>query len=687
MLKSLCLVLLWSLVSIFGYSQDKEIFCDQIIALKSTIKTNHYLPKIVDDSLSTHVFDLFLNSLDEDKRLFTKSDVTLFENDRFALDDYINAGNCEFITNYATVLTKRIEHTKRVISNIESENFDYTGKDTLVFKPDSEFRYFKNDESIKGYWSRRIRYNILYNLVENDSVLDAIKNDFKTLERDLKPKLIQKELCKLEELKNRLGSVDRFVKEAFLNAYLHYHDPNSTFFNASEKEMFINSLSNDQLSFGIITSKNDDGDIVIVHITPGSAAFNNGTIEVNDVVKSLSSTKGTLETYCVSNDDVLAFASDKNHNTITFKIKKKNGTLQNIELTKTKTKIEENTVSGFLLEDTSKVGYISIPSFYSDLESPNGLGLANDVAKELYKLQKENIKGLILDLRFNGGGSMKEAADLSGMFINRGPLSILRYSDGNTYTIKDMNRGTLFTKPIVVLVNNHSASATEFFAASMQDYNRAVVLGSTTHGKASAQVIIPIDNDNEALGYSKLTVEKFYRVTGGSHQAKGVIPDIILPNLYDGFNTQEEFTAYALKNDSIAGIKNYPKLKKLPIAQLKNKSLSRVQSDSNFDAIKDLNKLIIKNYFELDKTYPLTLDNVYREIIGYRNQWKIINAPLKNHNSDFAVNNTTYTKEVISYNDDKKTINQAFLKEIKTDIYIEEAQRILQDLLNLISLK
>ena len=449
--------------------------------------------------------------------------------------------------------------------------------------------------------------------------------------------------------------------------------------------MFENALSNDQFSFGIITSKNDDGDIIIVHITPGSAAFNNGNLEVNDIIKSLRADSQTLETYCVSNNDVLAFTSNQDHNTITFKIKKQNGSLQDIELTKTKTKTEDNTVSGYLIESTSKVGYINIPSFYSDLESPNGLGLANDVAKELYKLQKENIEGLILDLRFNGGGSMKEAADLSGMFINRGPLSILRYNNGETYTIKDMNRGSLFTKPIVVLVNNYSASASEFFAAAMQDYNRAVIVGATTHGKASAQVILPLGN-NESLGYSKLTVEKFYRVTGLSHQSQGVIPDIILPNMYDGFETQEAFQDYALKNDSIAGTRKFPELKRLPIEALKKKSLARISDAIPFEAVKNLNQLIIENYFELDTQYLLTLDNVHREMVNYRKTWENINKPLDQHESNFVVENSAATKEIISYDDDKKNINTSILKDIKQDIYIEEAQAILQDLLTFKSL-
>ncbi|WP_460219553.1 S41 family peptidase [Psychroserpens sp. MEBiC05023] len=662
------------------------MFCKQLQALQKTVTKHHYQPKAVNDSLSSHVFDLFIKTLDERKRLFTQEDLKTFEVDRYKLDNYIKDDSCSFIEKYTTTLSQRIEVSKTIIRDLEQESFDYSGKDTLRFKPESTFKFFKNQAAVKRYWSKRMRYNILYTMVENDSTIEHIKQNFKTLETELKPKLIQKEICKLEELQNRLGSLENFVKESFLNAYLHYQDPNSSFFNPTEKEMFENALSNDQYSFGIITAKNDNGDIIIAHITPGSAAFNDGNFDVNDVIKSLTSNTDILETYCVSNDDVLAFTSDQKHNTVTFKIKKQNGEIKNITLTKTITKTEDNSVSGYVIDNTSKIGYINITSFYSDFESPNGLGLANDVAKELYKLQKENIEGLILDLRFNGGGSMKEAADLSGMFINRGPLSILRYNNGSTSTMKDLNRGSLFNKPIVILVNNYSASASEFFAAAMQDYNRAIVVGATTHGKASAQVILPLDDKNESLGFSKLTVEKFYRITGQSHQSQGVIPDIKLPSMYDGFKTQEQYEAYALQNDSISGLRKFPKLKSLPIKILQKESLTRISDDIPFKAIKDLNQLIIDNYFDLDSEYLLTLDNVYNEMIGYRNQWRTINKPILSHTSNFEVKNSAFTKEVVSYDEDQKLINDAILKDIKQDIYIEEAQAILQDLLKLNSL-
>lgn len=669
----------------FGFSQTSDLFCDQVMALQQVVTTNHYKPKTVNDSLSSNVFDLFIDSLDENKRLLTQTDMAIFEVDRYEIDEYVLLKTCGFIDKYTSILTKRIERSKQIITELSAEDFDYSGKDTLRFKPEIEFKRFKDEAAMQRFWSKRIRFDILRTLIENDSVLDSIQNDFISLEAQLKPKILQKEICKLDALENRLGSVDTFVKQTFLNAYLHYQDPNSTFFTANEKDMFENGLSNDQYSFGIITTKNDNGDIVIAHITPGSAAFHNGNFEVNDIIKSLKFDTEILETYCVSNDDVIAFTSDKNHHTIVFKIKKENGTIEDIELTKTITKVEENAVIGFILEDNSRVGYINIPSFYSNFESPNGRGLANDVAKELYKLQKENIEGLILDLRFNGGGSMKEAADLSGMFINRGPLSILKFNNGETSTVKDINRGALFTKPIIVLVNSYSASASEFFAATMQDYNRAVIVGSTTHGKASAQVILNLGED-ERLGYSKLTVEKFYRVTGQSHQSKGVVPDIKLPNLYDGFNTQEQFEGFALTNDSIAGVRKFPKLKDLPITTLQKNSQDRVAKDGAFSAIKELNQLILDNYFHIDSQYLLRLDNVHHDIIGYRRQWNEINAPIDAHQSEFTIQNTAATKEIMSYNADKKQINDTVIQEIKNDIYIEEAQAILQDLLHLNSL-
>ncbi len=682
MRKSIYLFVILLSAYLTSSAQNTTEFCEQIQALSKTVKENHFAPRTVDDQLSADILEVFLNNLDSDKRFFFQSDIDVFMQDKTQIDDFISTGNCNFINKYIETFNTRINQAKTVITELNSKSFDYSGKDTLRFKREKDYKYLKDVNALSKYWDKRIRYNVLYSLIEADSSLADIKSDFKSNALELKPKLIQKELCKLDALQHRSGGLDAYVKELFLNAYVLAHDPNSSFFSASDKDMFEDSLSNDALSFGITTAQNDDGDIVIAHITPGSAAFKNGNFEVNDIIKSLRTDSEVLETYCVSNNDVMAFTSDHKHNTITFKIKKQSGAIKDIELTKTKTKVEENSVKGYVIEDKSKVGYISIQNFYTNLESPNGLGLSNDVAKELYRLQKENISGLILDLRFNGGGSLKEAADLSGMFINRGPLSIFKYNNGETFTVKDLNRGSLFTKPIVVLVNNYSASASEFFAAAMQDYNRAVIVGATTHGKATAQVILPL-SENDDLGFTKLTVEKFYRITGESHQAKGIIPDIVLPNLYDNFRTQEQFEVHALKNDSISGLSSFPKLQELPIKELFKLSQARVKNDVPFKSIKALNKLILENYFELDTEYLLTLDNVFNETKSYHYQWDVLNQKINSHTSEIKVTNPTWANDFITASSDEKLLNASILFDIRQDIYIGEANAILQDLIQL----
>ena len=663
-------------------TQEQAVFCKQLQAIKTLVQKEHFNPKPVNDSLSAGMFELFLDQLDSSKRFFTQDDINLFEKDRLQLDDYITNNDCSFIDKYSTILAERIKNAKQIVQSFSTSKFDYSGKDTIRFKPNASYAYLNDKNEFTQFWSKRIRYDILFELIEKDSVLDHLATNFKKKEAEIKPKIIQKELCKLEEFQNKKGSLSQYVKESFLNAYVTFHDPNSTFFNAADKTTYVNTLSNDQLSFGIITQKNDNGDIVIAHITPGSAAFIDGNFETNDVIKSLKANEVILETYCVSHEDVLAFTNDEHHKTITFKIKKQDGSIKSIELTKTKTKIEDNTVTGYLLKGNANVGYISINNFYSDFESPNGLGVANDVAKELYKLQKENIEALIIDLRFNGGGSMKEAANLSGMFINRGPLSILKYGNGETFTIRDINRGSLFMKPIVVLINNFSASASEFFAAAMQDYNRAIIVGSPSHGKASAQVILPLSESSE-LGFSKLTVEKFYRVSGKSHQSVGVIPDIILPDLYDNFKTEERFSPFALSNDSIEPTIKYVTLKAFPIKELKVKSHNRIENNAAFDAVTSLNKLIIENYFEFETAYALTLENVYNNINSYHSRWKELSKTIDDYSSTLTVSNTSSTNELLSYNSDEKNINETILKSIQNDIYISEAHSILQDLLNL----
>ena len=670
-----------SFISILSFSQTEDVFCKQVSGLQALIKNKHYKPKPINDSLSKGVFYLFLERLDYNKDFFLKSDFENLKADEYKLDDYILDHNCAFISKYITLLEDRIHIAESILENLKETSIDYSGKVDLQFVPHSEFTYYKDEEAFKIGLQKRVGYKTLSKLIDENEDTEYLKSNFNTLETEAKLKIIKNELCLLNEILHKSGGIKKFTEESFLNALVQYNDPNSTFFNDSEKIEFENELSKSQLSFGIITSKNNNGDIIISGIIPGSSAFKNGLLEEEDILKTLTSNNATLETLCVSNNDILAFTNAEANRTITFTVKKKNGTLKEVTLTKSKIRVDDNAIRGYLLGDNSNIGYIKIPSFYTNNESPNGRGLTQDIAKELYKLQKEKIDGLILDLRYNGGGSMQEAIELSGMFIDRGPLSIIKNNTDEKLTIRDLKRGSFYTKPLIVLVNNYSASASEFFACAMQDYNRAIIVGSKTYGKSSAQTIIPI-NENENLGYCKLTIDAFYRVTGKSHQSIGVVPDITLPTMFENFETAEFYRDYALKNDSVAIMSKHKPLPELKLTSIKLKSEERINNQKAFQDIKTNNEKLYSLLFKKGEHYKLSLNAVRKN----RNYYKAIMDTIFNIENDtislIKIHNTKSTIEILEYSTDDTEQNERTLDELSKDIYIKEAQNILIDFLN-----
>lgn len=633
-----------------------------------------------------HVYDLFLESINIKKQLFTQTEINQFKNDRLLLDDYITKNDCEFISKYTHALKERISFSKQYLSTIKDIPLDYSGTDTLYFDATKHFDHFENNAKAEKFWRKKIRYNVLRTIIEDSTDIYFIKTNFNILEDGVKQKVIDHEICVLDEILRQGGGIAQFVEAAFFNALLGYHDPHSLFFDTSEKDLFNHQLANNQMSFGITTVKNDDGVIVISSVAPGSPAFKNADIETNDVLKSISTTNGILETYCISNNDILKVLNDENLKKATFKIQKRNGEIKYIKLRKGRVENEENSITGYILEHkdgtSTKVGYINIASFYTDLERNNGLGMANDVAKEIYKLKKDNIGGLIIDLRFDGGGSLKEAIDLSGLFIDRGPITIMRYRNDETYTLKDVKRGAVYTKPLIVLVNQFSASASELFASVMQDYNRAVIIGSKTHGKSSAQVVMPIGSNPE-YGFVKLTTERFYRPTGKTHQSLGVTPDIELPSLYDNFKSQEHFQPYALPNDTIAVSMQLKPQSALNVNTLRDKSNVRLGNSTAFKDLRNLNKELVKDYINKKITYPLALEYVYDDMNQMKRLWTATKDVMLNSNTKIKAKNNTALEKVLRYDDVKHEKNKTDLQDLSQDIVLEEAYFIINDFIKL----
>ncbi|SHH51799.1 carboxyl-terminal processing protease [Winogradskyella jejuensis] len=665
----------------FQSGAQTDSFCGKVEAVSNLVDTYHFKPKKLNDSLSIGVYDLFIELIDPKKRLLTQSDTAAFNVDRLKIDDYIKDKNCNFIGKYAKILKSRINESKGYLEALSNAKLDYTGSDSLYFNAGKVDSYFRDESSVKRYWNKRVRYELIFKLMEQDSVLENLKSNFKTLELKYRQTVIENEICVLNEIENRDGGLLQFVEESFLNAYLSYQDPNSSYFNSSEKSLFEQGISNTQFSFGIDTYKNDDGKIIIGYITNGSAAFKNGNFDVNDEILVLNYKNTSLETNCISNDAVVAFLNNEDYDDVNFKIKKKDGSVKTIKLSKEETKVEDNTVKGYIIEGEKRLGYIKISSFYTDLESFNGLGLANDVSKQLYLLQREGIEGLIIDLRYNGGGSMKEAAELTGLFIDRGPVAITKDRIDGQFTVRDPNRGMAFYKPIIVLQDHFSASASEFFAGAMQDYKRAVIVGSGTHGKATSQQIIPL-NDKENIGFARLSIQKFYRITGRSHQSIGVIPDIELPDFYDDFKTEEKFYKYAIENDTINTTMTYIPLRGYGIADLKRKSEARTNKNVAFKELKSINQKMVKHVINRKAIVPLTLEGIYEDTETYKRMWQAYSNFNSKNSGLLKVMNTKSTAERLEYNKDEKTINNQYLKTLSNDIHLTEAANILQDVLS-----
>ncbi len=625
---------------------------------------------------------MFLNTIDDKQKFFLESDIVEFSKDKFVIDNHIANGNCGFILKYSERLKQRIKETETILKDLRTVNLDYRRNDSLYYFDDDKERYFSDEASRADYWRRNIKFKIFRKVVEGSDSLDEVNSIFSSTEKDVKTRIIENELCLLHEKQYQNNAFQTWIESSFINAYLIYQDPNSTYFSSSAKTLFENSLNNTAYSFGIKTKKENNGEITIDYIVPGSSAFKHADIDEEDQIISLSNKNETLEAYCVTSEAVENFMNDNAYNEIEFKVKKRNGQLKTVKLKKIEINNETNSITGFVIENDKPIGYIEIPSFYTDMESLNGLGVANDVAKQIYKLQKENIEALIIDLRYNGGGSMKEAADLAGMFIDRGPVAITSQRASENYTMRDPNRGLIFYKPIVVLVSQFSASASELFAAVLQDYNAAVIVGSPTHGKATAQQLLPLEN-SENPNFVKLTVGEFFRVDGNSHQKKGVIPDVILPSIYDQLETQEAFRPFAMTDGTTeVTLKHRPK-PSMPVEAIKQNSKARILKDSVFQQLSDINKILVEKYIRKKGAYPLNLEFVFEDSKRYEGLWKgFENLSLSNGES-LNVKNTTSTKSIINYNEGEKETNKLYREQVSNDPYIREAFNIALDILKI----
>jgi carboxyl-terminal processing protease len=650
----------------------------------------HFSPKDINDEFSKRVFNKYFEELDPERNIFLQDDIESLRRYEKRIDDEVKGAPVAFFLEASKIFDKRVEEASKVYKDILSEPFEFS-KDESYVTDNKKMSFAKNESQRKDYWRKRLKYLTLDRYVELLDIRDknkgkdsfVVKTDAE-LEKEARNKVSKIMDRMFDRYKAKFNNDEKFA--VFVNTVTQSMDPYTEFFPPVEKRYFDEQLSGRFSGIGA-SLQYDEGNIKIASLLTGSPAWKSQQIEVGDLIMKVAQAGDSavdLTGYVV--EDAVKLIRGKKGTEVTLTLKKKDGTLKNVSLVRDEI-IQDETFarSAVIQEGTAKVGYIFLPEFYADFENPNGNRSAIDVAKEVVKLKEAKVDGIVIDLRNNGGGSLYDVVQMAGLFIEDGPIVQVKDREGKPIVMRDKDNGVLYDGPLTVLVNEFSASASEIFAAAIQDYGRGIVIGSTsTYGKGTVQRSIGLDpesnfmSSNSELGSLKLTLQKFYRINGGSTQLKGVTPDIVLPDQYEYLRFRERDNDNALPWDEISKAPYKSWNGGYDLQTIKNLSSSRVDNNPIFKKIKEKTEWLGK---QNDKEYSLNINK-------FRAEQKQIRESVKELDSLLKLNkelNIAYLQEDVqkrAADKDKQDRYNQWLKNLSKDIYLDQAVKVIGDIQN-----
>ena len=695
----------------------------------------HFKPQTVDDEFSNKAFDLYLNNIDPGKRFLVQSEIDQLSIYKDQIDDQIRLRNFDFFDASLEIMDAARLRAEEIFYEIIDSDFDLESDDFVEMN--SEKRSFARDiEDLKMNWGKLVRFDVISRLEDklnkqNEKHEELIEKDVLDDERpesiNLNPDILEKsilpdyikdeqedskdkdnvdktasELKKeiIEEVKKSYGDwfkriskerrSDKF--ETYVNTITHLFDPHSHYFNPKEKQDFDIRMGG-KLE-GIGARLQTEGDLTkVVSIVPGGPAWKGKKLEVDDLIVAVTQKgKEAVDIKGMRIDDVVQKIRGNKGTVVILSVKKKDGSMEDIEIERDEVIIDEGFARSLILDipdAVEKIGYIRLPKFYSTFEGKDGNSCSLDVAKEIEKLKLENVNGIILDLRDNGGGSLQDVVDMSGLFIEEGPIVQAKPRNKDAYVYLDEDKTVNYDGPVVVMVNQFSASASEILAAALQDYSRAIIVGSSsTFGKATVQRFVDLDrayrdnNEMKPLGQLKITMQKFYRVNGGSNQLKGVEPDIILPNNYQFIETGEKVYDFAMEWSEIEPVEYAQNVYIVDhIETIKERSTKRVRDNEAFQLIVENAKRLKRNKDQ--SKYPLDLD-AYVAINEKRDSEAEKYNNLYEDNIDgLIVSNLDEDFEYINSDESRIARNDDWIKGVEKDFYLEEVLFVLKDMIEM----
>lgn len=681
------------------YSSYTDENRENILAntLVQTLSTRHYAPVKLDDSSSSKIFKRFIEKLDFSKRFLTLEDISKLESFQFKLDDELRDKKFEFFNMALDIINKSIAEVKKFYPDLISKKFDYSIDEYIQI--DAEKTGFaKNSAELKDLWRKMLKYESLTRLAEQLEIQEKAKETADTSVKILSYDSLETD--SREKVKKRyddyFGRLEKLRREDRLNDYFNsfaeIFDPHTEYFPPKEKEDFDINMSGSLEGIGAQLSQRDEY-IKVERIIPGSPSWKQGQLKEGDVILKVA--QGNSEPVDVVDmrlDDAVRLIRGKKGTEVKLTTKKVDGSIVIISIIRDVIQLEETFAKSAIIEDegtTGKLGYIKLPSFYADFNDRNGRRSSDDMKQELIKLKSDNVNGVILDLRNNGGGSLDDVVEIGGLFIKNGPIVQVDSKFGNTQIREDYDNSIYWNGPLIILVNQVSASASEILAAAMQDYGRAIIIGSEhTFGKGTVQTMLDLDNATspaynsyKPFGALKLTIQKFYRINGGSTQLRGVIPDIILPDNYSYSDVGEKSYDYALQWSSINPVK-YAKSNYASdyFQSVVNESKRRIASDPLFTKIDDSAKKI-KEYRELTNI-PLNMDkfNLDRK---KRNEITKSHSDITKDDNKLKFDNLTYDKDTIAGDTSQSARMNDWFASLKKDFHLKEAVNVMNDMIRI----
>jgi len=652
------------------------------------LEQGHYSPKKIDDKFSEEVLKKFVSDLDPDKYIFLQQDINGFKKYENRVDDEIHGAPLQSFDAISKVYLKRIDEVSASYQEILKHPFDFKKDEYL--QTDSDKRSFpKTAEERNDYGRKRLKYLVLVRYVDlqeqRDSATDkkeAAKAD-STLQREA-VEVVSKQMKRyFETLKNHNSTDDLFSN--FVNAITSTMDPHTTYFAPVDKRTFDEMLSGTFYGIGAQLMEKD-GKITISSLITGMPAWKTNEITPGDeIIKVGEGDAAPVDVtgYAVT-DAVKLIRGEKEGSIVKLTLKKADGSVKVVPIARGKISLDDTFARSAVINNNGhKIGYIYLPEFYANFDDPSGRRAATDVAKEVQKLKDAHVEGIIMDLRGNGGGSLQDVVDMVGLFVKGGPVVQVKGRDGEPSVLSDRAKDVLYSGPLAVMVDELSASASEIFAAAIQDYHRGIIIGSSTYGKGTVQRNVSLDpqaenpffsRPAEGLGDVKLTFKKFYRINGGTTQLKGVTPDILIPDRLENAKLREKDNPDALAWDQI------------PKAQYTlwnpgysySSVIASVNNDiSNNIDFKEIQKQVnlLDNY--QDEPTPLNIDKYKQMQQDIREAAKKLDKYSK---SPTLLKVTTLAPDSLALQGDTAKVSKQenFLKTISNDLYIAETVKTLE---------